>query len=199
MMKQVLFCLSLVLTMTISSYAQFSAGVMTGVGHLSQKASSSTFIGIDPAQPLLMAGVYGQFNQKGIRGFIGGVQLRYQSQRQAFRYSAMNPNDPLALTQPYYNRYSYLVATPYVGIRPFGQLEIAAGPEVSLLIQSRFTSLPTDPGALLFGYNVKATYWLGRFGLEGGYSRQNTAYDRAGSSEFYNRYVYGVVKYSLVR
>lgn len=199
MMNQLLFCLSLMFGLTINSYAQFSAGVMAGVGHISQKASSPGFIGINPAQPLLMAGVYGQFNQRGTRGFIGGGQLRYQSQRQAFRYSAMNPNDPFELTQPHYNRYSYLVATPYVGIRPFGRLEIAVGPEVSLLIRSRITSLPRDPSGLLFGYNVKATYWLGRFGLEGGYSHQNTSYDHVGSFEFYNRYVYGAVKYDFVR
>ena len=200
-MNQVLVCLSLMLSLRINSYAQFSAGVITGVGHLSQrqKASTSTFIGIDPAQPLLMVGVYGQFNQKSLRGFVGGVQLRYQSQRQAFRYSAMNSNDPFALTQPYYNRYSYLVATPYIGIRPFRQLEIAVGPEISLLLQSRITSSPRNLTTSLLGFNVKATYWLGPFGLEGGYSFQTTAYDRAGSSEFYNRYTYGVVKYSFVR
>lgn len=199
MKRQLLFCLSLILGVA-SSHAQFSTGVTAGAGYLWQRQEGpGNFIGLDAAQPLVMVGAYGQFAQKGIRGFIAGLQLRYQSQRQVQRFTAMNPNNPFELTEAQYNRYSYLVATPYVGVRPFGKLEIAAGPEISRLIQSRMTSLPRNPTGWIVGYTIKATYWFGRLGLEGGYSNQNTAYDSQGPFKFYNRYVYGVVKYSLTQ
>lgn len=201
MKRSFLSCLILVCWLSTVTHAQFTAGAMAGIGHLSQRQESNfaTYSGLDPAQPLLMAGLYGQYNQKGVRGFLGGLQLRYQSQRQAQRFSAMNPSDPFELTSPIINRYGYLIATPYVGIQPLNHLEIAAGPEISLLLHGRTTSTLGELNCLLFGYNIKATYWLGRFGIEGGYSRQSTAYDSRGSFTFYNRFVYGAVKYALIR
>lgn len=212
MKKQLLLCLSLTLAVTSISQAQFSAGALVGAGHLWERQENS-FIGslggVDAAQPLLMAGVYGQFVTKGRKGFVVGLQVRYQSQRQSQRFVILpptlpvTPTNPFTYSEPEYNRYGYLVATPYLGIRLFDRLDLAAGPEVSLLLNSRLVSFRRDPVKTIAGYNLKATIWFGQLGIEGGYSRQTSAFDNelalGTSTNFYNRYAYGAVKYNLIK
>lgn len=210
-MKKQLFLMGVILGMATGSYAQFSAGVIAGAGYLWERRESSgfgTLGGVDAAQPPVLAGLYGQYATRGRSGLVmAGLQLRYQGQRQSQRFAIPtgNPGNPIELSEAQYNRYRYLVATPYVGIRPFGKLEIAAGPELSLLLQSRLVTSNRNPTKGIVGYNIKATYWFGRLGLEGGYSRQITAFDSDGqqngqtSYQFYNRYAYGAVKYNLIR
>ena len=55
MNKQRFFCLLLSLGLTTSSYAQFSAGVLGGIGHLWQRQGSAVPLsGINADQPVLM-------------------------------------------------------------------------------------------------------------------------------------------------
>ena len=202
MNKRHFLFLSLLLFSATDSYAQFSAGVMGGVGHLWQRQVTSgpgTLIGFDAARPLLMGGVYGQYATNKKLGLLAGLQLRYQSQQQSQQFPAMNPANPRELTAPQYNRFAYLVATPYVGIRPIDNLEIAVGPDLSFLLQSRLIVPYHEPSGTILGYNVKATYWLNRLGLEGGYTRQTEHFDDVGTTQFYNSYIYAAIKYDLIR
>ena len=111
----------------------------------------------------------------------------------------MNSTNPFEQTEPQYNRFGYLVVTPYVGIRPIDQLEIAVGPDLSYLLQRQLITPYHEATPLILGYNVKATYWLNRLGLEGGYTRQTEHFDRIGSTAFYNSYAYLALKYDLIR
>ena len=198
MNKQFFFFLLLMLGLLTSSYAQFSAGVMGGVGYSSQRQVSSSpdhisISGVKAVQPVPMVGLYGQLTTKGRRGLVAGLKVQYQKQGQEDVGGR--------------NRYWYLVTTPYVGIRPFGRLEVAAGPELSLLTGARIKSIPNprNPTKRITGYNVKATYWLNRLGIEGGYSHQNDPFDRVQFPSigttfgFYNSYVYAAVKYDLIQ
>lgn len=192
-MKKQFLLLNLVMCMATTSYAQWSAGALLGLGHLSQRQVSQSpdylsVLGVEPIQPLIIAGGYGQFVNNGKWPVLAGIQLRYQHYRQTD------------------GTYDYLVVTPYLGARLFKNLEVAAGPELSTLLHAGlpYSGYSQDPTKIIIGYNIKATYWLGRLGIEGGYSYQNTAFNRAEhpsttTFDFYNRYVYGVVKYRLTR
>lgn len=208
MQKHVLFCVSFVLGLVIRSQAQFSAGVLAGAGHRwerQERLVPPTLGGLGAVQPPVTAGVYGQFVTRGKPGLVVGLQLRYQSltQSQRFAIPTGNPANPVEMSDLYYNRYRYLVATPYVGIRVLNRLELAAGPELSVLMDYKLVTTLRSPEQSIFGYNLRATYWLGRLGVEAAYSRQLTAYDSEGQLDgsrnfrFYNDYVYGAVKYAL--
>jgi hypothetical protein len=206
-MKKQLFLFGLFFSLASQSYAQFSAGVMAGAGYQWERQTSSspnsTFGGVGAAQPPVLGGVYGQYATKGKWGIVGGLQLRYQQLRQSQRFLVGGTS--AALSEPQYNKYNYLVATPYVGIRPFGRLEIAVGPEISYLLGSKLVSFNRNPTQWITGYNVKGTYWFGRFGVEGGYSYQSTAFDKNQSPDgqtvfnFFNKYAYGALKYNLIQ
>lgn len=194
-MKKRLLLLSFIISMATVSRAQWSAGALVGLGHLYQRqvSESSEYVSIaavEPLQPLILAGGYGQFATKGKWAMLAGLQLRYQHQSQT--------RGP----------YDYLVVTPYVGTRLFKKLEITVGPELSTLLHTGFASMGGgaihNPTKLVMGYNLKATYWFGRLGLEGGYSHQNTAFNReehpiTTTFSFYNRYLYGALKYRLTQ
>lgn len=123
MKNRLLVCLGLYLSLAMNSQAQFSAGGLLGVGHLWERRDNAGFTlnGVDAAQPLLAAGLYSQFVSKGKVGLLAGLQLRYQTQRQSQRFAipATNPTGPVELSEPAYNHYRYVVATPYLGIRLF--------------------------------------------------------------------------------
>ena len=192
-MKNRLLILLLTVSITQVSYAQWSAGALAGLGHIVQRQVSLTsdygpVFGVEPVQPLKMVGVYGQFATHGKRVLLTGLQLRYQYQRQT------------------HGNYDYLVFSPYIGTHFFKKLEVTAGPEISALLhvgQSKPPLYNSYPTKLVVGLNIKATYWLGRFGAEGGYSYQTTAFNReeyklsqrTASFDFYNSYAYGVLKY----
>jgi hypothetical protein len=209
MKKQISLGLLLVISTVSVSYAQFSGGLMVGGGYLFQRTegtqANSSILGVEAAQPLTMAGLYGQFTSKGKLPFLVGLQVRYQGQRQSQQFSAMNPNNPLELEEPHYNRYSYVVATPYVGIRPLKNLEIAVGPEISFLQKTDLSSFRRTPTKTLTGYNVKATYYFGRLGLEAGYTNVRTSFDNEKQANgqvlytFYNSYAYAALKIALIR
>ena len=181
---------------TTTSYAQWSAGALVGLGHLYQRESPAQPSGTEPVQPLKMAGVYGQFITKNKWAFLVGSQLRYQRYTQG------------------HGVYDHLVLAPYLGISIAKKVEIAVGPELTALLhvgQSKPPTYRSYPAEFITGYNVKATYWLGHFGLEGGYSNQKTAFTREYypypndpsinyfNFYFYNSYVYGALKYRITR
>ncbi len=182
--------------MRTNSQAQWSAGALVGLGHLSQRQISESpeylsVANVVPRQPLIMVGAYGQFATKGKWAFLTGLQLRYQNQRQTR------------------GNFDYLVTAPYAGLRFFDRLELAAGPELSTLVHTSAKSMGGTvlqyPTRLVVGYNAKATYWFGALGLEGGYSHQATAFNReevpviANTFAFYNRYAYGALKYRFTK
>lgn len=195
-MKKILLLITISVGICANSQAQWSAGALAGVAHLSQRQVSESpeylsVVGVIPRQPLIMVGAYGQFVTKGKWAFLTGLQLRYQHQRQTR------------------GNYDYLVTTPYVGMRLYEKLELAAGPELSTLLHTSVSAMGGgvrhSPTRLVMGYNVKATYWFGALGIEGGYSHQTTAFNReevpsiTNTFKFYNRYVYAALKYRFTK